>query len=165
MRDYLRERSAAELEDRDSEQEYDPRAHAVRARMAEFRARATIAQSPNYRAEFAADPELCMQRFGVARAEYSPALPTPEGGATPIHVAGSDVHGQGVFASQGVRAGQTIVKMLNPTRDDVSDAASKVNSSQTPNALPVSEGGGLVLKATQDIPAGREVLSRYNFPK
>jgi hypothetical protein len=125
-----------------------------------IRAQQAIAGNADLRAQYEADPELFLQRFGVAPEEFAAA----EGAVRPVSVRPSPIHGQGVFAGQRIQRGDTIARMLRQERDDVSSVASKVNHAEAPNALPVVEGGEMVLKAVEDITPGREVVSRYPFP-
>ena len=121
------------------------------------RAQLAIEGNADLRLQYEADPALFLQRFGVAPAQLVGAL-------RPVAVGPSSIHGQGVFAGQGVRRGEPIATMLRPGGDDVSRVASKVNHGDAPNALPVVEGDQMVLKAVEDITPGREVVSSYPFP-
>jgi len=147
----------------------EPDSGTARSRLqlqANFRAQQTIAGNSELGEQFQADPQGYLQRFGVHPAAPTPATPsgTMEGHVHDVHIKESALHGQGVFASQPVKAGDTICKVLNGSRDDVSPVASKVNESGQPNALPVVEGDHMVLRAVRDVPPGQEVLSKYDFP-
>jgi hypothetical protein len=171
----------------DADQDHDRHAHAIEAPDSQGnlpgqrhllgleRARLAIAGNDDYRLQFEADPTSFMQRFRatgpVSSSRPTPALipaavgSTPSGAHSDVKVGTSPIHGQGLFSGRGVRSGEVVGRVMNDKGDDVSPMASKVNNSDRPNAMPVMQGGEMVLKAVSDVPAGQEVLSNYPFPK
>jgi len=88
------------------------------------------------------------------------ADPSGEAHASGVVIAPSDIHGEGVFASAGMDAGQTVCDV--GVGDQVSHTASYVNqSSASPNATMVDGPNGLVVSTLRPVQPGEELVANY----
>jgi hypothetical protein len=140
------------------------------------RARHAVTGNDAYRAQFEADPLGFLNRFGLGHAATNAAAARQLlGGATRhadpggesradarLVIARSPIHGEGVFTSSPIAAGQIVSSLV--TGDSVSYTASKVNQSSKVNVEPRPGSGGPVLVTTEPVRAGTEIVADYPYP-
>jgi hypothetical protein len=125
-------------------------------------ARRALVDNARNAASYEADPQGYLRRYGVQHGVTAEEAADPAGtaqAAAGLVVGASPIHGKGVFSEKGITKGSVVCAVV--AGDTITDTAARVNAADVPNTAMEVEGGRLVLRATEDLAPGREVVANY----
>lgn len=134
-----------------------PGRHVLQAQRQQQAQRALVDNAGNA-ASYEADPRGYLRRYGITQQEAVDPAGTA-GAAAGLVVGASSIHGKGVFSGDGITKGSVVCAVV--AGETITDTAARVNAADVPNTAMEMEGGRLVLRATEDLAPGREVVANY----